>query len=172
MLVENSTLSALILNDAPVDELGLATLAGGLSSNQVLQKLSVVYPASSVAGFRVSQCLRRNCALLNRALQFVLKIVTDKSSAAAFQVHRQSEYFTHELSLCPEGLSASSADSLVREADKYILENYFVITGVVKGELVCMRPHRRTALTAQLDELNAYCLYVIASFLKVSDVKG
>ncbi|KAM7285404.1 NLR family CARD domain-containing protein 3-like [Ixodes scapularis] len=112
MLVENSTLSALILNDAPVDELGLVTLAGGLTSNQVLQKLSVCYPASSVAGFRVSQ------------------------------------------------------------SDTYILENYFVITGVVKGEHVCLRPHRKTALTAQLDELNAYCLYVIASFVKVFDVKG
>ncbi|EEC03435.1 hypothetical protein IscW_ISCW002181 [Ixodes scapularis] len=54
----------------------------------------------------------------------------------------------------------------------YILENYFVITGVVKGELVCLMPHTRTALTALLDELNAYCLYVMASFLKVSDVKG
>ncbi|KAG0419330.1 hypothetical protein HPB47_004190 [Ixodes persulcatus] len=42
MLVENSTLSALILNDAPVDELGLVTLAGGLSSNQVLLKVSDV----------------------------------------------------------------------------------------------------------------------------------
>ncbi|KAG0410366.1 hypothetical protein HPB47_012511 [Ixodes persulcatus] len=171
MLVENSTLSALILNDAPVDELGLVTLAGGLSSNQVLQKLSVVYPASSVAGFSVSQCLRRNCALLNRALQFVLKTATNKRSAAAFQVYRRSEYFTYELSLLPKGLSALSAVSLVREANKYIQEKYFVITGVVKDELVCLRPHRSTALTTQLDELNAYCLYVITSFLKVSDVK-
>ncbi|XP_040076279.2 NLR family CARD domain-containing protein 3-like [Ixodes scapularis] len=171
MLVENSTLSALILNDAPVDELGLVTLAGGLSSNQVLQKLSVVYPASSVAGFSVSQCLRRNCALLNRALQFVLKIAKDKSSAAAFQVYRRSEYFTYELSLLRTSESALSADSLVREANKYIEENYFVITGVVKDELVCLRPHRRTALTTKLDQLNAYCLYVITSFLKVSDVK-
>ncbi|KAM7288969.1 hypothetical protein ISCGN_029107 [Ixodes scapularis] len=172
MLGENSTLSALILNDAPVDELGLATLAGGLSSNQVLQKLSVVYPASSVAGFSVSQCLRRNCALLSRAVQFVLKIATDKSSAAAFQLYRRSEYFAHDVSLYPEVLSALSANSLVREANKYILENYFVITGVVKGELVCLRPHRRTAPSAQLDDLNAYCLHAIASFLKVSDVKG
>ncbi|KAM7293684.1 hypothetical protein ISCGN_023282 [Ixodes scapularis] len=172
MLVENSTFSALILNDAPVDELGLVTLADGLSSNQVLQKLSVLYTASSVAGFRVSQCLRGNCARLSRALQFVLKNATDKSSAAAFQLYRRSEYFAHELSLRPEGLPASFADSLVREADKYILEIYFVITGVVKGELVCLRPHRRTSLTAQLDELNACCLYIIACFLKVSDVKS
>ncbi|KAG0416003.1 hypothetical protein HPB47_006818 [Ixodes persulcatus] len=113
-----------------------------------------------------------NCGLLSRALQFVLKIATDKSSAAAFQLYRQSEYFVHELSLRPEGLSALSADSLVREANKYILENYFVVTVVVKGELVCLRQQRRTALTVQLDELNAYCLYVIASYLKVSDVKG
>lgn len=62
MLEENRTLSTLILNDAPVDELGLVTLSGGLYSNQVLQKLSVVYPASSVAGFSVSQCLRGTAA--------------------------------------------------------------------------------------------------------------
>ncbi|XP_042150182.1 NLR family CARD domain-containing protein 3-like [Ixodes scapularis] len=129
MLVENITLSVLILDAAPVDELGLVTL-------------------------------------------FVLKIATDNSSAAAFQLYRRNEYFVHELSLRPEGLSAFSVDSLVCEANKYILENYFVITGVVKGELVCLRPQRRTALTAQLDELNAYCLYVVASYLKVSDVKG
>lgn len=43
-----------------------------------------------------------------------------------------------------------------------------MVTGVVKGELVCLRQQRRTALTVQLDELNAYCLYVIASYLKVN----
>ncbi|CAN7983648.1 unnamed protein product [Ixodes hexagonus] len=169
MLEVNRTLSTLVLDGATVDEAGLMTVDYGLSANQILQHLSIAYPASSAAGFSVSESLRRNGSLLSHAAQFALKTATDRDSAAAFQFHQRSEFFAHELSLLPEVLLMSSAKSLIREANSYIVRNYFIVTGVVKRCLVCRRRPREG--TTQFDELNVYCLYEIASYLKVSDVR-
>ncbi|CAN7995158.1 unnamed protein product [Ixodes hexagonus] len=172
MLAENETLTVFILDSATVDEAGLTTLASGLTSNRFMQQLSVGYPASSAAGFAVSEHLRRNSTVLNQAVQFALRTATDRTSAAAFQLHQRTEFFAHELSLIPEVADLSAAKALIREAHNFILHNYFVVTGVVKRDIICPRPRRtRSAQRTQFDELNAYCLYAIASCLKVSDVK-
>ncbi|EEC06320.1 leucine rich repeat and NACHT domain-containing protein, putative [Ixodes scapularis] len=171
LLMKNRTLSAFIMDDAPIDKAGLKAVASGLSSNRFLQQLSVTYAAPSAAGFSVSECLRRNGALLNHALQFALKRATDKSSAAAFQLYQRSEFFAYELSRVPEVMCLSSAELLIQEAKNYILRNYFIVTGVVKRNLICRTFRRGTVVTTQFDKLNAYCLYAIASYLQVADVK-
>ncbi|KAM7304528.1 NLR family CARD domain-containing protein 3-like [Ixodes scapularis] len=168
MLVSNETLNDLALRDAPAVEAGLPILAGALSMNQTLQQFAITYPTSNAAGLHVVECLRRNCSRMARAVEFVLAQVASKKSAEAFEAFRHNEFFVQRLAESAGG--RQRAETLLREADHRILKNYFVITEVVKGALVCLRfPGSEHSM--EIDSLDEYSLIEITSYLKISDVK-
>ncbi|CAN7976760.1 unnamed protein product [Ixodes persulcatus] len=170
MLVSNETLNHLVLHDAPTVEAGLPILAGALSMNQTLQQFSITYPTSNVAGLHVRECLRRNCSRMARSVEFVLTEVFSKKSAETFEAFRHNEFFVQKLA--ESARDRQRAEILLREANHCLFpfKNYFIITEVLKGALVCLHfPGSEHSM--EIDSLDEYCLLEITSYLKISDVK-
>ncbi|CAN7938776.1 unnamed protein product [Ixodes hexagonus] len=168
MLARNKTLHHLLLHDAPAHAAGLPVLARALSMNETLQQLAITYPTSSATWFRVRGCLRRNCSRMARAVEFALTKVVEKKAAEAFEFFRRSEFFVQKLVDAAGDLQQATA--ILSEADVYLLRNYFVLTGVVKEMLVCLR-FSDNAHATLIDSLDEYCLLEVTSYLKISDVK-
>lgn len=171
MFHANSTLNCLVIDRANADEACLETLAEGLASNLAVQVFSLNYPPSSAGGFKISESLRRNISLMNRAMEFALNKAADRVAAEAFQIYGRSPLFVEELSKLVRPPKTFNARCLIREAERSVLRNFFVITGVVKTSLVCNRLPKRKRRRTQLDQLHVYCMDEILSYLKVSDVR-
>ncbi|KAM7284016.1 hypothetical protein ISCGN_001119 [Ixodes scapularis] len=171
MFAINRTLNGLFfLNEVSADEACLEELANSLELNVSLLQLEIAYPASSAGGYRISSLLRRNWSLMNLAVEFALKHVADKRAAEAFQVFRQSISFVKQLKNATNASVHLSAETLIKGADNYILDNFLTIARVVKQRLICSKPRSKKRSTT-FDQLNTYCLFEIFSYLKMWDIK-
>uniref|UniRef100_A0A023G927 Ran gtpase-activating protein n=1 Tax=Amblyomma triste TaxID=251400 RepID=A0A023G927_AMBTT len=167
----NRTLYYVTFGRPSVDEASMKVLCAGIANNPVVQMVGLGYTTSSRAAFKIRERLRRNTHLMMQAIEFVLAHTISKLGAAAFEMHKESTFFRQELGKAGESRGReSSALALIREAELFIEDNYFLITGVVKEEIVCVRPKRKRKKVAMFDVLNRDCLKEVLSYLRVSDV--
>ncbi|KAK8757607.1 hypothetical protein V5799_004764 [Amblyomma americanum] len=168
----NRTLCCMTFGRPSVDEASLNILSAGIANNPMIQMFGLGYTTSSSAGFKIRERLRRNMYMMMQAIEFVLAHTIVKKGAEAFEVYKASTFFHQELGKAGASKGRPSALTLIREAEHFVEDNYFRITGVVKEEVVCIRPKRkRKKKVTMFDHLNKYCLNEVLSYLRVSDVR-
>lgn len=167
----NRTLCCMTFGRPSADEASLSVLSTGIADNPMIQMMGLGYTTSSSAGFKIRERLRRNMYMMMQAIEFVLAHTVGKLGAEAFEMYKGSTFFHQELGKAGASRGRPSALALIREAERFVEDNYFRITGVVKEEIVCVRPKRKRKKVAMLDHLNKYCLKEVLSYLRVSDVR-
>ncbi|XP_077533866.1 uncharacterized protein LOC144145908 [Haemaphysalis longicornis] len=116
------------------------------------------------ASFPFFEAVRRNQGALNRAVDFVVSPSLDKQCAEGFECFSKRPCLRKLLKKVtgktePEALLAISA------AERYLRDNYLLITGIVRHSVEC-----HPAKTTQVDALNKDCWLAIVRHLTVADV--
>lgn len=145
----------------------LPILASGLSQNYTLLQLYVEPQCIKCKTmFEMEEVRRRNHALLNVAVRYVLNNTTEKSSALAFERVCGSDAFLPHL-VAVTGMPDALAKDRLRSTRRYITSKYLVISGIVQEMLECCKSD---CGSVQLDRLSWECLEKIFSYLKLTDV--
>ncbi|KAH9362073.1 hypothetical protein HPB48_002051 [Haemaphysalis longicornis] len=113
---------------------------------------------------RILRALRRNISLHNLAITFVTRERLDRRAAQAVEELCTSASFVTEV-MNAKGQGAKEARCTTLSTYRYIQSNYFRLTGVVCGTVVCY-----PSASTQLDDLNYDCWCNIVKHLKLSDV--
>ncbi|XP_077533865.1 uncharacterized protein LOC144145907 [Haemaphysalis longicornis] len=116
------------------------------------------------ASFPFFEAVRRNQGALNRAVDFVVSPSLDRQCAEGFECFSGRPCLRKLLKKVtgktePEALLAISA------AERYLRDNYLLITGIVRHSVEC-----HPAKTTQVDALNKDCWLAIVRHLTVADV--
>lgn len=172
MLENNRTLCCLTLGRASADEAGLQIIGRALENNPKLQMLSMTYTASSSAACTIREKLRRNLCRMMQAIEFVLANSVDRAGAEAFEMYKDSIFFHQELVKTTKNSDRPTPCVLIKQAERFIRENYFRITAVVQNGVVCVRKTRQRKRMMYIDRLDEYCMRAIMSFLRVADVRA
>ncbi|KAL1480775.1 hypothetical protein MTO96_050758 [Rhipicephalus appendiculatus] len=142
----------------------MEAFAQGLSANRVIINFGYRVPASTYCPPGIFESVQRNKASLNRALDFVLERREDRHCAGCFELFfGRSCLMTNLVAIA--GLSDAEARMRVAAAENRRREKYLVLTGVIRGYVVCW-----PADTTQIDALNWDCWHSIVRYLNVTDV--
>ncbi|XP_075729018.1 uncharacterized protein LOC142771423 [Rhipicephalus microplus] len=112
---------------------------------------------------------RRNSALINQAVRFVNGSM-DKSDALAFELLQHCASVSIRMETYA-GISMEAVLEKIAEARQRLALNYFILTGVVKVEIVCQRS--RKAIEEQvtfLDDIGRVLQAHVCSYLGLTDV--
>ncbi|KAH9372795.1 hypothetical protein HPB48_022691 [Haemaphysalis longicornis] len=115
--------------------------------------------------FVVSRTTTRNLSLLNDAVRFITGADVGRRCGTAFECLAATPALREQLRKVT-GSSEAHSEDLVQKATKFLAENYFVITGVVRRSVQC----NPAGLAWQLDALDAICWRAVTNKLRVSDV--
>ncbi|XP_077520371.1 uncharacterized protein LOC144130298 [Amblyomma americanum] len=115
--------------------------------------------------YPIFEALNSNRGTLNRATDFVLLHGVDRVGAQAFQLFFGRRCLLKHV-VKTSRKSEHEALLAIASAQNFLLDNYFVITGIVQRSVVCYPAGKGT----QCDELNAECWRAIVRHLKVVDV--
>ncbi|KAH9372796.1 hypothetical protein HPB48_001312 [Haemaphysalis longicornis] len=140
-------------------------VAPGLCNNFSVTSFKVGGRFRDLPDFVVSRTTTRNLSLLNDAVRFITGADVGRRCGMAFECLAALPALREQL-LNATGSSESHAEDLVQKATKFLAENYFVVTGVVRRSVQCYP----TGLAWQLDALDAICWRAVANKLSVSDV--
>ncbi|KAK8761017.1 hypothetical protein V5799_027714 [Amblyomma americanum] len=150
----------------------LQTLVSGIESNYRLLRADLPScKGRNTELFAIRNITRRNASLVTRAARFVMGD-HDPYNARAVELVSGHE---RVLSIVQEnaGVDAREAATMVRRALGLRcltgLEEYMILTGVVKRRVQCIGGRGRSV---QLDELSYDCWIHIRKFLTVADVVG
>lgn len=143
----------------------LKKLEAGLLQNYTLLRL-IVDPecVRSKTTFEVEEMLRRNRAVLSKAVRCALTRGAEKNLAVAFERVCGSSSLVKRV-MKVGGLPAAQANACIRSTSRYIKTKYLVLTGVIRETLECFRSR-----SVQLSQLNQECLERIFGYLKLTDV--
>ncbi|XP_075735971.1 uncharacterized protein LOC142776346 [Rhipicephalus microplus] len=169
-LESNNTLACFTLGRATAEDSRLNLVSAALEQNCTLQMMCMKYSATSLPALEISQLLRRNKGMMMLAVEFALTRNVSKAMAEAFEMYKDTPFFLLELAKSNGNQGRPAASALIKEGERFIEENYFQITGVVKRKIVCVRT-RKKKNTTMFDNLNNYCLRELLSYLRVSDVQ-
>ncbi|CAN7938753.1 unnamed protein product [Ixodes hexagonus] len=149
---------------------GWSSLSRVIEANRDLLEAYVSVKGPCVTGFVSDFALtvQRNLCALQQAVRFVLKPTTNKRAAGMFQDYENSRELLRRVDRS-EATSHRGAHDLIQSAADFIACHFFVVTGIVQRTLQCEHANKSTV---RLDDLNTACMCRIASFLRVSDVKG
>ncbi|XP_075549493.1 uncharacterized protein LOC142583085 [Dermacentor variabilis] len=139
----------------------------GMSNNRRITyyDLPFRFRSDCSISFDVLEKLRRNRSTLYRAVEFAEHPVLDKQSAEAFELFFNNPGFRREL-VEVTGRTEAEVMPLLKSAQNYLRDNYLVLTGVVRQDVLECHPRGVT----QADALNKDCWRAIARYLRVSDV--
>ncbi|KAK8763384.1 hypothetical protein V5799_034012 [Amblyomma americanum] len=141
-------------------------LSRGMMMNPLIVEFETcLFSTDDRATYFISQMLRRNRSVLNRAVDFVVLHCNDKRAAEAFELFRGKPCLLDKVTET-SGKTESEAQFAIASARNCLLDNYLVITGIVRRSVMC---HPRGSGT-ECDQLNADCWQAIVRHLKVSDV--
>ncbi|KAH8030397.1 hypothetical protein HPB51_006829 [Rhipicephalus microplus] len=170
-LESNNTLACMTLGRATAEDSCLELVSAALERNCTLQMMSMNYSATSLPALKIRQRLRCNMGMMMQAIEFALTRNVSKALAEAFEMYKDTPFFLQELAKSNGNQGRPGASALIKEGERFIEENYFQITGVVKRAIVCARRTRKKKNTTMFDNLNNYCLRDLLSYLRVSDVQ-
>lgn len=170
-LESNNTLACITLGRATAEDSCLELVSAALERNCTLQMMCMNYSATSLPALKIRQRLRRNMGMMMQAIEFALTRNVSKALAEAFEMYKDTPFFLQELAKSNGNQGRPAAWALIKEGERFVEENYFQITGVVKRAIVCVRRTRKKTNTTMFDNLNNYCLRELLSYLRVSDVQ-
>ncbi|XP_075531779.1 uncharacterized protein LOC142564607 [Dermacentor variabilis] len=170
-LESNRTLACMTLGRATAEDSNLRIVSSALERNCTLQMMCMSYTTSSAPALKIRERLRRNMGMMMQAIEFALTKNASKALAEAFELYKDSTFFNQELAKANRNQGRQAATLLIKEAERFIEDNYFRITGIVKESLVCVRRTRNKKRMTMFDCLNDYCLRELLSYLRVSDVQ-
>ncbi|KAH9377157.1 hypothetical protein HPB48_017929 [Haemaphysalis longicornis] len=137
----------------------------GMQQNKTIVKFGLATNLlCDAASFPFFEAVRRNQGALNRAVDFVVSPSLDRQCAEGFECFSGRPCLRKLLKKVtgktePEALLAISA------AERYLRDNYLLITGIVRHSVEC-----HPAKTTQVDALNKDCWLAIVRHLRVADV--
>ncbi|KAH6925010.1 hypothetical protein HPB50_027162 [Hyalomma asiaticum] len=169
-LESNRSLACMTLGRATADDSCLKLVSAALERNRSLQMMCMNYAAGSVPALQIRERLRRNMGTMMQAIEFALTKNASKPLAEAFELYKDSSFFLQELAKANRNQGRPAASLLIKEAERFIEENYFQITGIVREKVVCVKRTRKKMRTTMIDNLNKYCIRELLSYLRVSDV--
>ncbi|KAL3241399.1 hypothetical protein MRX96_021645 [Rhipicephalus microplus] len=112
---------------------------------------------------------RRNSALINQAVRFVYGSM-DKSDALAFELLQHCASVSIRMETYA-GLSMEAVLEKIAEARQRLALNYFILTGVVKVEIVCQRSRKAIEEKVTfLDDIGRVLQARVCSYLGLTDV--
>ncbi|XP_049524745.1 uncharacterized protein LOC119455445 [Dermacentor silvarum] len=167
-LTRNETVTRMDLSrNRCVSRFQMEEIYRGMSNNRRITDyvLPFDFRSDCDVSFDVLEKLRKNRSTLYRAVEFAKLPVLDKQSAEAFELFIKNPGFHRELS---EVIGRTEAEvlPLLKSAQHYLRDNYFVITGVVQQDVLECHP----AGVTQADALNKDCWRAVVRYLNVSDV--
>ncbi|KAH7980840.1 hypothetical protein HPB49_019584 [Dermacentor silvarum] len=170
MLAHNESLTEVSVYTAKncFGESAARGIARALSQNRRITHLSLpfTFRTDSSDSFAILEALRNNHRDLHRAIHFAIHPTADRLCAEAFELLCGSPVFGRQL-VAVGGAPQAEVTRILNSARNYLLDNYLVIAGVVRQNVV--RCHPSSAAT-QADALTNDCSRAIARYLKVSDV--
>ncbi|XP_049516379.1 uncharacterized protein LOC125942255 [Dermacentor silvarum] len=170
MLAHNESLTEVSVDTAKncFGESAARGIARALSQNRRITHLSLpfAFRTDSSDSFAILEALRNNHRDLHRAIHFAILPTADRLCAEAFELFCGSPVFRRQL-VAVGGAPQAEVTRILNSARNYLLDNYLVIAGVVRQNVV--RCHPSSAAT-QADALTNDCWRAIARYLKVSDV--
>ncbi|KAH7940027.1 hypothetical protein HPB52_020414 [Rhipicephalus sanguineus] len=142
----------------------MEAFAQGLSGNRLIVDLGYSVSPAVCCPPGLLGSFHRNIAALNRATDFVLRRREDRHCAECFELFfGRSCLITKLVKIA--GFSDAEARLAVAAAENRRRETYLVLTGVVRGFVVCW-----PADVTQIDALSGDCWCAIARYLKVTDI--
>ncbi|KAH9382994.1 hypothetical protein HPB48_023631 [Haemaphysalis longicornis] len=137
----------------------------GMVHNKTIVKFGLLLNSYGInAGFQLYEAVRRNRGALNRAVDFVLSPSLDRRCAEGFELFAGTSCLLKQLKKV-SGRTEKEALLAIAAAEHYLLDNFLLITGIVRHSLKC-----HPAEGTQVDALNKHCWQAIARHLKVADV--
>ncbi|KAL3214778.1 hypothetical protein MRX96_034679 [Rhipicephalus microplus] len=144
-------------------------LKEALRLNSFIVHVSVNTGASDLANDpAIKDACRRNSALMNEANRFVNGAM-DKAAALAFETLQHCDSVQIRMHWYGE-MSEETAREKIAEARKRFTRNYFVLTGVVKGEIVCQWNPKAQKRVTLLDSIGRVLQARICTYLRLNDV--
>ncbi|KAL1484062.1 hypothetical protein MTO96_032791 [Rhipicephalus appendiculatus] len=114
----------------------------------------------------IRSTIRRNHVLVNEAVRFI-KGSMEKGDALAFETLQNCASLHSSLRVSLSTSDDTDVNHYIDEARKRLSLNYFVLTKVVKANIVC-HPHRKER--TRFDKLSKAMQAHICSFLSLTDV--
>ncbi|KAL1470007.1 hypothetical protein MTO96_040727 [Rhipicephalus appendiculatus] len=140
------------------------SVAHGMSSNRLIVDFKCWAGNRTHVPPDIFDTVRRNKAALNRAVEFVLQRREDRHSAECFELFSGRPCLTSHLSEVA-GMSDDEARREEAAAELRLREKYFVLTGIVRRSVICLRDD-----VTRIDALNPDCWRAIARYLRITDV--
>lgn len=153
MLAQNKTLTTITFYyHEPLGAEQLEMLSQGMMQNRVVTSFTVhtALPRNNAA-FLFHEAVRRNIALLNTAVQFVLQADVTKHCARAFETLRRTSSLVSQVAKV-SGQSEKEAAAAVDAANRYLRSHFLFVMGVVRDAVRCY-----PGTGKQLDALNDHC---------------
>ncbi|XP_072144193.1 uncharacterized protein [Dermacentor andersoni] len=143
-------------------------IARALSQNRRITHLSLPFTFRNdcSVSFAILEALRNNQRDLRRAVDFAILPTADRLCAEAFELFFGSTVLRRQL-MAAAGEQQAQVTRMLSSARNYLLDNYLVITGVVRHNVVRCRP---SSAATQVDALTNDCWRAIARYLKITDV--
>ncbi|KAH8001168.1 hypothetical protein HPB51_026321 [Rhipicephalus microplus] len=171
-LESNNTLACITLGrEDSAEDSCLKLVSVALERNYILLMMYMNYSATSLPALEIRQRLWRNMSMMTQAIEFALTRNVSKALAEAFEMYKDTSFFLRELAKSNGNRGRPAALALIKEGERFIEENYFQITGVVKRDILCIRRTRKERNTTMFDNLNNYCLRELFSYFRISDVQ-
>ncbi|KAK8763383.1 hypothetical protein V5799_034011 [Amblyomma americanum] len=150
--------------------LGLSWFIEKLSQGIVMNPVILEFQTDEVSTdvntrYLISERLIRNRLVLNRAVDFVVLHCKDRRCAEAFELFSGKHCLLAQV-IETSGKTEPEALRATAFAENFLLDNYLVITGIVRHSVACHPGDGHT----QCDRLNADCWRAIVRHLKISDV--
>ncbi|XP_065280148.1 uncharacterized protein [Dermacentor albipictus] len=170
MLAHNESLTsvAVFCTHSSFDVSAGKAIARALSQNRRITHLVLPFTFSNdcSVSFAILEALRNNQRDLRRAVDFAILPTADRLCAEAFELLFRSPGLRNEL-MAAAGEQQAEVTRMLSSARNYLLDNYLVITGVVRQNVVRCRP---SSAATQADALTNDCWRAIARYLKITDV--
>lgn len=137
----------------------------GMLQNQIVVKFGLDNCwCCNNASFPLFDRVRRNRGVLNQAVHFVVSPSLDRQRAEAFELFAGRSCFLKHLKKVT-GKKETEALLGIAAAERYVLDNYLHLTGIVQHSVKC-----HPANCTQLDALNKECWLAVLCHLKIVDV--
>lgn len=167
LLSHNTTLNELALySDSSFSAEFVRELSKGMwRNNHIVEfKIAPKLQCTDNESFILFEKVRKNRAVLNRAVDFIFQHRTDRLCAEGFQLFaRSARQFSYIARL--SGKTEAEVAVAVVSATNILKDDYLLITGVVQNSVRC-----HPANSTQIDALNSDCWHAIANYLSVYDV--
>lgn len=165
LLARNRSIARVAFDARLSDVVPWPEVAPALQNNFSVTSFKVGSRFRDLPDFVVSRTTTRNLSLLNDAVRFVTGADVGRRCGVAFERLAALPALKEHLRKVT-GSSESHSEALVQKAARFLAENYFVVTGVVRRSVKC----NPGGYAWQLDALDAVCWRAVANKLSVSDV--